>query len=658
MNIITVPGTFFTGTNYWASHAGTNMWADWREDVVDDDFRRMAQEKVRVIRVFPLWPDFQPITLVYGGHAHPVEYQLHGKPLPDTDAGRAGMCEEAIAKFNRMADLAEKHGIQLIVGLITGWMSGRMFMPPALEGKNLLTDPTVMMWQNRFIKYFVNRFKDHKSILAWDLGNECNCMAPVPSRAHAYVWTAAITNAIKAADHTRLVLSGMNDLWAEDNWAIADQGEITDIINTHTYPYFTPHCDKDRIDTMRVGLHAVCETLFYSGLAGKPCFVEEAGTLGPNFANDEVACDFVRSNLFTLWAHDCRGYMWWCANEQSALEHAPYDWCNIERELGMFKLDGSPKPLLKEMAKFMDFIDDTPALPQRITDGVCILTKGQDAWGVAYSTFNLAKQAGLDIGFSHITQPIPDAPLYLLPNLTGDTYMPLRRRRELLEKVNAGAVLYISNDNGTISSFTELTGMEIVTREKSYESDTIRLSDMLGNCSAISLQPCGKKAAEPLSYTEINLAGGYRFNLEAKGAEVIAKNQNGNPAITKFAYGKGFVFFLNYPLETYVLDKPLQGEGSQPYWKIYDLLKKSISTGKLVTKTEPLLGLTEHVAGNKRIIVAINHKSEKMSTAIGIPEGWQLSSNLYGNLPSVDENSKLILDIPKHDACVFEIINS
>ena len=55
------PGRFATGVNYWASHAATAMWTDWREDVVDADFVRLAEHGLTVARVFPLWSDFQPI---------------------------------------------------------------------------------------------------------------------------------------------------------------------------------------------------------------------------------------------------------------------------------------------------------------------------------------------------------------------------------------------------------------------------------------------------------------------------------------------------------------------------------------------------------------------------------------------------------------------
>ena len=96
-----------------------------------------------------------------------------------------------MARFATFADLAERHGLKLVVGLVTGWMSGRLFVPPGLEGLNVLTDPVAIMWQVRFVQHFVRRFRDHPAILAWDLGNECNCMAPVPEHEAAWTWTAA-----------------------------------------------------------------------------------------------------------------------------------------------------------------------------------------------------------------------------------------------------------------------------------------------------------------------------------------------------------------------------------------------------------------------------------------------------------------------------------
>ncbi|MBP5300240.1 MAG: hypothetical protein J6Y80_02435, partial [Victivallales bacterium] len=170
-------GTFLIGCNYWASHAGTHTWRDWRPEVVADDMRLLEEAGVQVIRVFPLWPDFQPLNMLYTSQGRHQEFRMGEEPLPDTELGRAGVSPEAMEHFKFLCDEAYKHHIQVLVGLITGWMSGRWFVPAPFEEKNVLTDPYVLQWEVRFVRVFVNYFKDHPAIRGWDLGNECNCLA-------------------------------------------------------------------------------------------------------------------------------------------------------------------------------------------------------------------------------------------------------------------------------------------------------------------------------------------------------------------------------------------------------------------------------------------------------------------------------------------------
>ena len=81
-------GQFSTGCNYWASHAGTAMWSDWRPRVVAADLALLARQGLTVLRVFPIWPDFQPIHRLRGGHGRPVEFRFGETVLPDTEWGR------------------------------------------------------------------------------------------------------------------------------------------------------------------------------------------------------------------------------------------------------------------------------------------------------------------------------------------------------------------------------------------------------------------------------------------------------------------------------------------------------------------------------------------------------------------------------------------
>ena len=88
-SILTGPGKFVVGCNYWASHSGTAMWSDWREDVVEADFKQLAGAGLQVLRVFPLWPDFQPLDLLRGGQGQPAEYRFGEQLIPEDEAGQA-----------------------------------------------------------------------------------------------------------------------------------------------------------------------------------------------------------------------------------------------------------------------------------------------------------------------------------------------------------------------------------------------------------------------------------------------------------------------------------------------------------------------------------------------------------------------------------------
>ena len=411
-------GTFFVGCNYWASHAGMRMWSMWDEAVVEDDLRRLAEARITTLRIFPLWSDFQPLRMHYGGNGVPREIRLGEQPLPHTEAGQAGVDEEMLRRFARFCDLAEKHGLKLIVGLLTGWMSGRLFVPEMLQGRNVLTDPLALKWEIKFVRLMVRRFREHPAIVAWDLGNECNCMGEIKSSEEAYVWASTISTTIRCEDADHPIVSGMHGLNPGGAWRMQDQAEFLDVLCTHPYPLFTPHCDTDPLIQMKSPLHATAESLFYADIGGKPCFAEETGVLGPMVISDEYAADYIRAVMLNLLAHDCHGMLWWCGFEQTALTLTPYDWNGVERELGLFYLDKTKKPVLQEITRFSEFVEKLPfdVLPGRIVDAVCILNPRQDSWAVAYGAFILARQAGVDLKFAWVDGPIPEARAYLLPD--------------------------------------------------------------------------------------------------------------------------------------------------------------------------------------------------------------------------------------------------
>lgn len=615
---IFTPGDFIVGCNYWASHAGTNMWREWNETVVEADLKRLAAAHLDTLRIFPLWPDFQPLKMHRRWAGYEREIRMGEEPLPYTEAGRAGISEVMIERFERFLNLAHEHGFRLIVGLVTGWMSGRLFVPEMLEGRNVLTDPLAIKWQVKYVRYMVRRFRNHPAIVAWDLGNECNCMGELKSSEQLYAWMAAISLAIRAEDGNRPVISGMHGIRPQTVEEPADQGDLTDILCTHPYPIFTPHCDTDPINCMKSALHAVAESRMSVGLSGKPCFAEEVGTLGPMIASDEIAAAYIRCLLFGLWAYDCRGLLWWCANEQLALANTPYDWSAVERELGLFRQDGSPKPVLGEMTSFADFHAglESKCLPDRIVDAVCILTREQDTWAAAYGSFILAKQAGLDLEFAWCEDEIPAARSYLLPSLASGDSLPRRVIFGLLERVKAGATLYLSIDNALLSPLSEYTGLRVLTRSRRIGEDTVRFEGEV-----------------------YHLGESFNLRLESVGAEVLAKNQDGYPVFSKNRCGEGAVYFLNYPLEKITATYPgvVDGPIAQPLYKFYRAMGLA-SPERTAFVNENTIGLTEHIADqNHRFVVLQNFEPADREISVALSDGWQCAS-----LACVREDASLL----------------
>ena len=611
---------FILGCNYWASNGGADMWRFFDADVVEKDISTLSGYGVEYIRVFPNWRDFQPVAPVmkeFGIHA---DYCLEGDKIPENPYY---LDEVMLDRFDEFLNICTKYKIRVIVGLITGYMSGRLYAPSAMYGKNVITDPVAQYFQQLFIKGFVTRFKSNETIYAWDLGNECNSMGE-SDRINAVNWTSLIANAIKAADPERDIISGMHMLGVDRgkrNWWITDQAMHTDMLTTHPYPYWSEHTDVDDVMSIRATMHATAETKFYSEIGNKPCMTEETGTMGPMICSNENAANFMRVNLFSLWSNDATGLMWWCAHEQTMLSAYPYSENMVERELGMLDKDHNPKPVIKEMKKFSEFLKGVDfKLTEAKKDAVCLLTHGQDQWGVAYMTHILMRQAGLNCKFAFVDGGIPDAPLYLLPSINGHHVMNKRDYEELKTKVYAGADLYISMDSGVLTEFEELTGLKPIDSSKHRENSTVEIDGV-----------------------SVEFFRDRNFTMKSVGAEVLASDKNDNPAITVYQYGKGRIFYVNFPLESNMLKEADAFSNGKDiiYRKIFseyiEKLPVRINNKNVVA--------TYHYTKDGLIAVIVNHNNKDIDLNIEVPDKFSIEKIHYGSLEKINA----------FDACVIEL---
>lgn len=127
----------------------------------------------------------------------------------------------------------------------------------------------------------------------------------------------------------------------------------------------------------------------------------------------------------------------------------------------MFTADGKAKAFTKEVTQMVERLQTLPAVTGYHVDAVCILTKSTDGWKLAFGTWLLATQAGLTVAFADGNQPLPEAKVYIMPNVTGPFNLDRDRWEYLKERIRNGAKLYMSMGSGIISEFEEVTGLHI-----------------------------------------------------------------------------------------------------------------------------------------------------------------------------------------------------
>lgn len=614
---------FMIGCNYWDSVHGTDMWRYYDPEVIEEDLKALSENGVRVMRVFPNWRDFQPIYRTYEWRNNPGAYvDRDERPIGQGD----GVDPEMLDHFTDFCARARTYNIDLVVSVLTGWMSGRMFVPPALEGKNLIHDGEVLMWAERFIRRFVSHIKDEPNILYWDLGNECNCLSDAGTRGNAYTWTALVANTIRSVDPTRRIMSGMHAL--SDNpgavWNLIDQGELTDVLTTHPYPSPTIGANVEPINEMRTTIAPTAQTVLYSSVGGRPAMIQEQGTFNDMLGHRGQAADFVRANLFSSWAAGSIGYFFWCAHEHLKLKKPPYSWSMIERELGLLDVDRKPKPVAAELKAFGEVLDALPfeALPPRKVDACCIATMDKDPWPAMAASYILAKQAGLEVTFRNCsqTEQMPEVPIYILPSISGWRVTFRETYDYLIDRVeNGGATLYISADNGMLTEFERFCGLRSHGVFRGNRAETLHITTTDGTFAL----PCG---------------GNAHIALESIGAEVMARNDEGNPLFARHRLGKGWVYFLSLPLEEMLWKEPgsFADAAERPYYQLYREFGRKQIECKLVTSRNPMIGVTEHQQSEQEaVIVAVNYDSKCHATEFVLQDGWSLEP-LYGELHTLD----------------------
>ncbi len=632
------------GVNYWGSKAGVHMWRadEWDEAAIEKDIAALAATGVELMRVFPTWSEFQPLVRERKYQSAPALVLREGSEEEIFDP--LWLDPGAVARFEKFCEIAERHNVKLMVSLVTGWMSGRLFAPRIVENLNPITDPEAVMWEGRFARAFVRRMKEQKAIFAWDLGNECNCMGEAESRAQAWVWLNTISSAIRMEDLSRPVISGMHSQTSDgygaqrDNfnkWTLQMQGELLDVMTPHPYPAsFRIEANRGPFNCFRNALHPVSQCLFYSAVSGKPAFPQEDGSLGPRMSPEWMAAKGMRQQMFACWAHGLGAYLWWCAFDQLHLGYPPFSSNAMERELGILKADGArtPKPQAVTLKEFRAFRDSLPfkTLPPYRTDGVCIVSEREEFYHQTFGVLMLSKAAGFDLKFvAADSREIPESDFYIIPSGKGWETYGQKTWETLMERARKGATVLVTRGaDAGYSNWLEFTGLE---------------QTMYHKAKTVSFEFEGRKMSVRDSHTA---------EQKPVDCEVVAKDSTGNVVVSIKKLGVGKVIAVNFALEKCIIvqeSEVVDNSFSNELWRIYAFAARAAGVKRIVEKDDPRLVLTEHPRSDGScLVVAVNTHDTPADFPIKVD----------GKVGRVWNGAFKdgVLSIRENDGCAFEVV--
>ena len=258
-------------------------------------------------------------------------------------------------------------------------------------------------------------------------------------------------------------------------------------------------------------------------------------------------------------------------------------------------------------------------------NAVCILTREQDfksfmenGWG----TFVLAKQAGFDIEFQFIDEPLRDSQLYIVPGIIGTNWSRSFEYKALIDKAKQGATVYFSLDGGDLSPFAEAFGATVVTRETRTSS-----------------------AAFDFDGIHYQLSAPYRLLIQPNDAEILGAEQDGNPILLRHAIGKGEIYLMTVPMERHTAVTPNAYATDAPAWyRIYKRIAANVIAKRIAQSGNPLVTLTEHFfSDGHAVVIAVNNSPSEVPATLLLADGWTIKW----------QNKSTVL---LQDGAVFELV--
>ena len=609
---------FYPWGAHWVPAVSGLQWnLQWNPADIEKDFILMKSLLYNTVRLDLFWAWFEPYPGVYN--------------------------EQAVEQLDFLIELAHRYEIYLHPTFFIGGEVGEAYWDvPWRHGRHPHGDAEMLRLQTDHAAYFAKRYATEPAILAWDLTDEPPFWIAIQQTTDAMAinWTRLIAGAIRKYDpnHVLCVGTAVEDLshgpFRPDNLA-----EEVDFFSAHPYSIYSPDLFPDAMLSLRGTYCGTFQTAL-SGGAGHPVMIHELGASSAQYSEERIT-QFNRVTMYSALGAGANGFLLWCFTDAAPeiFKKAPYLRAPHETQFGMTTWDRKERPQGIDFRKFVQItsrmnlqnMQPAPAdaaiivpfewqkpygdfsamglsaadqIPYVSTsDGGALLGDApntqaeQNGWimGSWLSSYVLCRQADIKPAFVREYEFDNQVGMLILPSpLTSTEHNLVHVHTSFWDQVkgylqNGGALYASLCADAAIPFMDEIFGASMADH-KPVQHVEIKMVRPFGSLKSGDTFTFETDAAHPAFWANL---------VDVHGAEIIAVDQDGDPALLCYSCGKGKVLLCTYPIETYLAKQPAAFDSENSVYSIYQAFRQWVQVQPLVQTNHPAVEVSS-ITGNKR----------------------------------------------------------
>ncbi|MGW7069315.1 glycoside hydrolase 5 family protein [Streptomyces sp. NPDC054855] len=328
------------GANYTPSQGWFHHWLDFDIDAVRADLDAIAALGLDHIRVFPIWPYFQP--------------------------NRTLIRPRAVEQLVALADAAAERGLDVNVDGLQGHLSSFDFLPAWTQTwhrRNIFTDPDVVEGEVAYLRTLASALADRPNFIGMTIGNEVNQFSsgphPDPDRItqeQAGEWLRRVLAACEEGAPGKLHLHAEYDAaWYQDDqpFTPAQAARLGGATAVHSWVFngTAQRYGREGVATAQHAAYMIELSKAFADDPHRPVWLQEVGAPAPLIPAEHAASFTEATVQAALDCADVWGVTWWCSHDVS---RSLSDFPELEYSLGLLTNEGKVKPggeVLARLAK-------------------------------------------------------------------------------------------------------------------------------------------------------------------------------------------------------------------------------------------------------------------------------------------------------------------